>query len=505
MWVVLSVCLVAVLLLKLALIVHDTVKIWRAVNKLPSPPGAHWLAGHTNQGPYDPGFQWLLDTVAAFPRAYTLWNGPVPMPTLVHPDTIKPLLTSPTGSVKSPLYLLFDDWIGKGLALSDGALWKRHRRLLTGSFHFDVLKTYVPVYNECVEVLLGKMVKLAAEGKPMQVEHELGQCTFDIILRTACSHHSNCQLKEPLKDGEMDLLSATNTMTRIVTSRMVGNPLYINPWMFRLFSPQYPAWERAVGYAHKVGDGLISKRKEELKKKMEDGDPLTSPRDFLDTLLLARDEDGVSLSEKEIADEVNTFLFGGHDTTSSTMTWVLYAMAKYPEHQTRVREEVDELLADRDSDWITSNDLSSLEYTSLVIKEVIRMYSPVMLPSRSLTAPYDVDGITLPVGTTVAINLYQLHHNPTVWGHDHMEFNPARFLPGNLAALDPFAYLPFSAGPRNCIGQQFAYNQVRFLTARILKRFRLSLAKGEPEPVPCLTIVVRPVQEILLNLEPRNL
>ena len=132
------------------------------------------------------------------------------------------------------------------------------------------------------------------------------------------------------------------------------------------------------------------------------------------------------------------------------------------------------------------------------------MYSPVLLPSRTLTAPYDVDGVTLPAGTTVAINLYQLHHNPTVWGDDHMEFKPSRFLPENLAGLDPFAYLPFSAGPRNCIGQQFALNQLRVLTARILRRFHLSLVEGEPEPVPYLTVVVRPMREILLKLEPRK-
>ena len=132
------------------------------------------------------------------------------------------------------------------------------------------------------------------------------------------------------------------------------------------------------------------------------------------------------------------------------------------------------------------------------------MYTPVILPTRTLTAPYDVDGVTLQTGTSLAINLYQLHHNPTVWGEDHMEFKPSRFLPENFNKMDPFAFSPFSAGPRNCIGQQFALNKIKVFVSRILRRFNLGLVEGDSEPVPNLNVVVKPLKELHLTVALRN-
>ncbi|XP_071803202.1 cytochrome P450 4F4-like isoform X2 [Asterias amurensis] len=499
-WVIVIITFATVFLTKICLALSGILQRRRAICKLPSPPGAHWLAGHQKQKPLGPGFKWLRDTVKSFPRAYTIWLGPIGMPTLVHPDTIKPLLSSTTGSIKSEIYDLFADWLGEGLAISDGAKWKRNRRLLTGSFHFDVLKTYVPIYNDCIEVLLRKMGDLAAKGQPLNIDHAIGQCTFDIILRTSCSHQSNCQLKEPPINGELDPLSATNVLTGIVQARTTGSPVFLNPLVFRYFSPLYPEWKRASQYLTDFASQLINARKDELDQKMKSGDPLNKPRDFLDTVLMARDEDGTGLTVQEISDEVNTFLFGGHDTTASTLTWVLYELARHPEHQAKVREEVDEILDGRDSDRITSKDMIQMEYMSLVIKEAIRMYTPVILPTRTLTAPYDVDGVTLQTGTSLAINLYQLHHNPTVWGEDHMEFKPSRFLPENFNKMDPFAFSPFSAGPRNCIGQQFALNNIKVFVSRILRRFNLGLVEGDSEPVPNLNVVVKPLKELHLTV-----
>ncbi|XP_022102018.1 cytochrome P450 4F12-like [Acanthaster planci] len=502
LWLSLCVVLGSIFFVRILSFFQRTIEIQRAIKKLPSPPGAHWLAGHQKQSPFSPGLQWQRDTVAAFPRAYTLWRGFIPIPVLVHPDTLKSLLASPTGSVKSSFYSLFRDWVGEGLAVANGAKWKRNRRLLTGSFHLDTLRTYVPAYNDCAEVLLGKLNRLAAEGKPMRTDHELGLCTFDAILRTACSHQSHCQLEDKKKNGDLDFLSATKILVSTVQERKTGSPLLVNPWLFRL-SSLYPDWKRACQYVHRIADELIEKRKKEISEKAEGGDPFVKPRDFLDTLILACDTDGKGLTVQEMTDEVNIFLFAGHETTATTTTWLLYNLARYPEHQTKVREEVDKILEKRDSDRINSEDLSHMEYMSLVIKETLRMYPPAVLLSRTLTAPYDVDGVILPPGTLVAFNTYQLHHNPTVWGEDHMDFKPSRFLPENFTKMDPFSYVPFSAGPRNCIGQHFAYNQIKVLVGRILRQFRLSLVDGEPEPVPHLTIALKPLHEVMIALEPR--
>ncbi|XP_022103428.1 cytochrome P450 4F1-like [Acanthaster planci] len=474
---------------------------WRnAMKKLPTPPGAHWLFGHQKQRPFDPGFKWLLDTVKAFPRVYTLWQGPIPFPVLVHPETIKPLLTGTVASKKSPLYKLMADWLGEGLVTSNGAKWKRNRRLLTHSFHLDVLRTYTSVYNDCVEVLLGKMDQLAVQGKPIDVNRELVLATFDVILRTAFSYKSNCQLQELPKEEGLDVFSACETMTRFIQERQFRNPFLLIPLVFRL-SSGYPEYKKAFQYLRKLAQQIIEERTKEIAQKMEAGNPITKPRDFLDTLVMARDADGKGFTTKEMSDEVNTFMFAGQDTTSTSLTWLLHILAKYPEHQTKIREEVKEILADRDSDRITSKDLSRMEYMTLVIKESMRMMNAGALVTRTVTVPYKVEGVTIPAGSTVFLGIHQLHHNPSVWGHDHMEFKPSRFLPENFSQMDPFAYMPFSAGARNCLGQQFALNEMKVFLGRILMRFRLSLVDGEPEPVPQMNLVTKPMEPLYIAIE----
>ncbi|XP_038070122.1 cytochrome P450 4F22-like isoform X1 [Patiria miniata] len=502
-WQVFGILFVTAFLWKLLASLNKILSERGAIRKLPCPPGAHWLFGHQKQGPFDPGYKWLLDTVKAFPRVFTLWQGVLPLPVLVHPDTIKPLLTGAVANTKSAFYDLFADWVGDGLVRSKSAKWKRNRRLLTHSFHLDVLRTYTPVFNDCVEVLIGKMDQLAAQGKPIDVNHELVLCTFDVILRTAFSYKSDCQVQALPKEDGIDVLSACDTMTWFIQERMFHNKLLTVPWIFRL-SSGYPKYKKAFEYLRKIAKRGIQDRKKEITDKIEAGDPLTTPRDFLDTLLMAKDEDGNGFTVEEMADEVNTFMFAGHETTATSMTWLLYNLAKYPEHQTKIREEVDEILGDRDSDRIITKDLNRMAYTTLVMKESMRMMTAGPLVSRVLTAPYTIDGVTLPVGTMLGISIHQLHHNPSVWGEDHMEFKPSRFLPENLAKMDPFAFLSFSAGSRNCIGQQFALNKIKVFVARILRRFRLSLVPGDPAPVANMTVVSKPVIPLYIRLQQIN-
>ncbi|XP_022103233.1 cytochrome P450 4F4-like isoform X2 [Acanthaster planci] len=298
----------------------------------------------------------------------------------------------------------------------------------------------------------------------------------------------------------MSVLSACETLLRFIQKRQYGSRLLLNPWIFRL-SSNYAEYKSNIKFLHNFAKKLVEDRKKEILQKAEGGNPITKPRDFLDTLVMARDEEGSGLTVKEMVDEVNTFLFAGHETTATFMTWFLYFLSKYPEHQTRIREEVDKMLAGRDSERITFKDLSQFEYMTMAIKESMRMMTAGPLFVRTLTAPYTVDGFTIPEGTLVGIGFHQLHHNPTVWGDDHMEYKPSRFLPQNIAKMDPFSYSPFSAGSRNCIGQQFAMNEIKVFTARILRRFRLSLVKGEPDPIPSMNISSKPLKPLHINLE----
>nr|KAG5687126.1 hypothetical protein BaRGS_034039 [Batillaria attramentaria] len=196
--------------------------------------------------------------------------------------------------------------------------------------------------------------------------------------------------------------------------------------------------------------------------------------DFLDILLTAKDEDGEGLTPLEIRDEVDTLLLAGHDTTTSAISWAMFSLAQHPEIQASCQAEVDDLMADRQSDDIVWEDLSKLPYLTMCIKETLRLYSPVTYIQRELTRDTEIDGHTVPAGCIVNIGIYDVHHNRTVW-ENAMEFQPERFTEENASARSPYAFIPFSAGPRACMGQHFAVNEIKLVLARMLHRFTLVL------------------------------
>jgi len=191
-------------------------------------------------------------------------------------------------------------------------------------------------------------------------------------------------------------------------------------------------------------------------------------------------------------------MFEGHDTTTSGISWTLYCLARYPEYQEKVREEVRNVLMGRER--LEYDDLKELKYTQWVIKEAMRLYPPVFLIFRETSEDIELNGYNIPKGVPIFIPIIALHHNQHFWDNPE-KFDPLRFHPSNVEGRDPLAYMPFSAGPRNCIGQNFAMNEERVVVASIVHRFRLSLVEEHRvEIVP--KVVLRTKDDIKVNLEP---
>lgn len=220
------------------------------------------------------------------------------------------------------------------------------------------------------------------------------------------------------------------------------------------------------------------------------------PIDFLDILLTAKDTEGNGLTEEEIQDEVDTFMFAGHDSTASSLSWCLHNMAVYPEHQQKCREEVNSVLNGKSE--LSWEDLGKLHHTTLCLYESMRLFPPV--PNLSRFTDRDIalpDGRIVPKGIRVGLSLFAMHRNPDIW-HDPDEFHPERFESEELSSANFF--MPFSLGPRNCIGQHFALTQLKVAVPMILRNFRLSLVPDRPaEPISLL--ILRSKDGLYLNLE----
>ncbi|XP_034634952.1 cytochrome P450 4B1-like isoform X2 [Trachemys scripta elegans] len=355
-----------------------------------------------------------------------------------HPDYAKTVFGhgDPKGLAT---YKFLIPWIGKGLLILHGPKWFQHRRLLTPGFHYDVLKPYVSLMAESTKVMLDKWERLITLDKSVELFEHVSLMTLDSIMKCAFSCHSNCQTD----------------------------------------SPQGRRFQEACRLAHQHTDKVIKERKTSLQDQQElEKIQKKKYLDFLDILLCAKDENGAGLSDEDLRAEVDTFMFEGHDTTASGVSWLLYCMALHPEHQQRCREEIKEILGDRET--IQWDDLGKMTYSTMCIKESLRLYPPVPTVSRLLSKPITFpDGRTLPEGSLVAVNIYSLHRNPAVW-QDPEVFDPMRFSPENLSKRHSHAFLPFAAGARNCIGKQFAMNELKVALALTLLRFELSPDPAKP-------------------------
>ncbi|XP_072041235.1 ultra-long-chain fatty acid omega-hydroxylase-like [Amphiura filiformis] len=414
-----------------------------------------------------------------------------------HPDLIRQIVKrsdpKPTG-IGNAGYNFLLPWLGDGLLLTSGKKWFRNRRLLTPGFHFDILKPYIDIYNKEVDVLLSKMDGFLSEGKSLEVCKHISLCALDILLRCAFSQDSNCQMK-----GKDDpYVEAVRHLSLSVIERFTA-PLYTLDSVYKT-SKGGREFFKVCDYVHGVADQVISKRRQEIATSKKDSK--RKYLDFLDILLAARDDEGRGLTDLEIRNEVDTFLFEGHDTTASGLTYMLYCFAKYPEYQQKAQQEIDDIMEARGSDYVQWEDLSKMTYLTLCIKESLRMYPPVVIISRVVEDELEIDGKVIPAGFQANVSIYGLHHNPEVW-EDHMEFKPERFLPENIQKKDPFAFLPFAAGPRNCIGQTFAMNEMKVVIARILRRFDLTLDPTH-EVHFAQELLLKPYKDIKLKLNRRR-
>ncbi|XP_068948862.1 cytochrome P450 4A6-like [Petaurus breviceps papuanus] len=470
------------LLLKGAQLYWRRQSLLRTFQSFPAPP-AHWLYGHLLEYQKEEELKVTVSWMQKFPCAFPRWfSGFMAFLQVYDPNYVKVLLgrSDPKANLT---YRFLVPWIGEGLLILNGPVWFQHRRLLTPAFHYDILKPYVGLISDSVRVMLDKWEKLITQSSNLEIFEHVSLMTLDTLMKCAFSLESNCQTER----NANCYIQAVWEQGALIFSR-IRYSLYHNDFIYWFSRQGYQA-RQSVRWAHEHTDMVIRKRKQYLQQ--EGGLEAISKKrhlDFLDILLCAKTENGDSLSDKELKAEVDTFMFEGHDTTSSGISWIFYSLAMNPEHQQKCREEIRGILGDGKA--ITWENLSQMPYTTMCIKESLRLYPPVPNISRELSKPITFpDGRSLPAGASVTISIYALHHNPSVWPEPEV-FNPLRFSPENVTLQHSHAYLPFSAGPRNCIGQKFAMNEMKVVLALTLLSFELKPDTTKP-PLPISRLVLR--------------
>ncbi|XP_065158647.1 cytochrome P450 4c3-like [Atheta coriaria] len=305
------------------------------------------------------------------------------------------------------------------------------------------------------------------------VQDLISLCTLDIINETAMGISVNAQL-----NANTDYVNAIKVLTHIVTER--GIKIYKHFDLLYFFTKDYRIEKKCLKIVHNYSLSVIESRRKELQKNSESNSFNPNAIDefgrrkriaFLD-LLLQSTIDGQPLTDEDIREEVDTFMFEGHDTTASGISFWLHLISKHPEIQEKLILEQQNIFGDDPFRPTTLSDLQNMNYMEMTIKETLRLYPSVPMMLRDCIQDIKFRDMTFKKGTQLLIFPFYLHRRPDIFP-DPEKFIPERFQAENINKRHAFSYLAFSAGSRNCIGQKFAMLEMKCILGKILRNFEI--------------------------------
>ncbi|MCC6893057.1 MAG: cytochrome P450 [Anaerolineae bacterium] len=364
-------------------------------------------------------------------------------------------------------------FLGNGLLTSEGDFWKKQRKLAQPAFHFKRIENYATVMTEYAQ----RMLHSWKTGETRQLEREMMKLTLNIVAKTLFD-----------ADVTKDADHVGELLTRILeaSNDRMNAGVQLPDW---LPLPKTRQMYRDVAELDIIIQRFIDARRANGEDK----------GDLLSMLLQARDDDGSPMSDQQLRDELMTIFLAGHETTAMALTWTWYVLMTHPEILAKVKAEVDAALGDRPA---TLADLANLKYSEMVLKESMRLYPPVSSAGREPIEDIEIGGYTLPKGSLVTIAIYAMHRNPEIFENPET-FDPERFSPENEKKIPRYAYLPFGAGPRVCIGNSFAMMEARLILATMVQHADLTLVPGQKiEPKQLVTI--RPANGMAVTVKMRE-
>ncbi|PSN53242.1 Cytochrome P450 4C1 [Blattella germanica] len=355
---------------------------------------------------------------------------------------------------------------------TQGQKWKTRRRLITPAFHFKILEQFIDVFNSNMELFISKLAPHAENGEEFNIYPYITMYALDNICETSMGQKVNAQI-----DNNSEYVNALRRMCDLIMYRS------FRPWLYSdilfSFTSLAKVQNRCLKVLHGTTDQVIKTRKKTLLEEGNSNIEVNFDKDdvgikkrmaFLDLLILSS-KDGAVLSDKDIREEVDTIMFEGHDTGSSTISFTSWVLAQHQDIQDKVVEELKDIFGDSDRPP-NYQDLQEMKYLEMVIKETLRLYPSVPFYGRKLTEDLEIDGYTLPTGANVFILCFSMHRNEKYFP-DPEKFDPNRFLPENSIDRHPFCYVPFAAGPRNCVGQRFAMIEMKTTMCQLLRQYKL--------------------------------
>lgn len=432
---------------------------------------------------------WFRSLPPKYGRVFKIWLGKDFNIFLSDPDDIKVILGSNQILYKSLNYHVLDAWLGNGLLTSGGDLWHKKRKMLTPAFHFKMLGEFKQPMEVNCDILIEKL-KEKSNGEAFDIYPFITLLALDIICETAMGVQINAQV-----ESNSDYVKAVKTMCCLCHEQAFSAWKRF-PFLYKLFASDYKEREQALNILHGQTRKVIDMRKKAIKASgvaaLENSDEtgIKNRLAFLDLLLIAQAK-GVPLTDDNIQEEVDTFMFEGHDTTSSALGFAIYLLSQHKAEQQKAYEEAVNC---------EGKEKDTMKYLEAVIKETLRIYPSVPFYGRLLTEDIDINGLKVPAGAAIVLLAYVVHRNEEIYPEPDL-FKPERFLVDENK-LHPYAFVAFSAGPRNCIGQKFAMLELKCILSKLLREYEFLPVEGF-EPLPLAELVTKSGNGIQVRLRKR--
>jgi cytochrome P450 len=350
-------------------------------------------------------------------------------------------------------------FLGKGLLTSHGEVWRTQRRLIQKGFDRKQLDVLSSIMQDSLAESLRDFDAEARSG-PVDIYPHLMRMTFGMVGRSLFGAR--------LKDQDINLISWTISTIQEFMVRQTIQP-YLNPWFAA--SGELRRHEEMRARADGILLDYIRRRRQEAPG-----------HDLLQILMDARYSDGEGMSDELVLSESMQLLVAGHETSSNALSWLLYLLSSRPDCLERLRQEFDAVLGDAP---LSYSDVPKFEFAVQIIQEGLRLYPPFWMVDRMALADDRAGDLDIPAGSTVVVFIYGAHHSPQYWENPE-QFDPERFTKANEKLHQPFAYLPFGAGPRGCIGGNYATLQILMILSVLLRKYDFRLVPGQ-------TIEARPM------------
>ncbi len=389
---------------------------------------------------------------------------------LSHPRDIEyVLLGNYSNFVKSIFLRESRALLGNGLLTSDGDVWLRQRRLLQPAFHDDRIAEYSRAMVEHTQHMLDTW----QDGEVRDIHQDMASLTMETIA---------------------NVLFGSNIASE---TEQIGDALrvFFNQFDERFGLYAIPEWVPTPGnLRYRMAIGRLDRILERVIRRRHSN--VHGSGCALSTLLRVQDDDGTSMTQRQLRDEMMTLFFTGHETTALALSWTWYLLAQHPEAADRLSEEVERVVGQRAP---TYEDIPQLRFVDAVVKESLRLYPPAYGVVRQALKDCEIGGYTIPAGATLAMFQWVVHRDPRYFDRPD-EFVPDRWADDLAKRLPRCAYFPFGAGPRMCIGNSFANTELALMVAMIARRFQFKLVPGHPVLLnPSLTLRPRKGIKVILK------